>query len=308
MRLLDFTLSILILFCGVGCSQAPRIFPTRSAIHGSASAPISEALLRAGPNRSEIEKALHDAPPSQHEGMAFLVENMPDSDLQSLGSKYLLENVAMAYKAFNKAKWKSRVPKQLFLNDILPYACLSEKRDDSRKVLWDKAAPIVADCASPGESAHRLNQKLFPLLRARYSMNQTRGDQSPIETIANGKATCVGLAVLLVDACRAVGIPARVVSTPTWIDRRGTHAWVEIWDGDWHFAGAAEPNKAGLDHAWFNEIASKAIRDVPAFAIYASSFKKTGLAFPLSWAPSVHWVSAENVTDRYAPPPKISSP
>ena len=54
----------------------------------------------------------------------------------------------------------------------------------------------------------------------------------------------------------AVGIPARVAGTPMWTNMRGNHTWVEVWDGGWHFVGAAEPDPKGLDHTWFNGDAS----------------------------------------------------
>jgi hypothetical protein len=263
--------------------------------------PLAQALDRAGANGPQIEQALREAPASQREGMRFLVENMPDTDLRTLTSNYLLENVAIAYAALENSPWKARIPKDLFLNDILPYSCLNEKRDDSRRFLHEKAAPLVAGCDSPAEAAQRLNQKLFPLLNARYSTERKRPDQSPLETVESGKATCSGLSILLVDACRAVGIPARVAGTPMWTNMRGNHTWVEIWDGDWHFAGAAEPDPAGLDHGWFVGDASRAKPDVPEHAIYATSFKRTGTSFPLVWAPDVEWVPAVNVTERYLP-------
>src|SRR5207247_2709151 len=80
---------------------------------------------------------------------------------------------------------------------------------------------------------------------------------------------------------------------------RGNHTWVEIWDGEWHFAGAAEPDAAGLDHGWFVHDATTAKRDVPEHAIYATSFRRTGISFPLVWLPGDKSVSAVNVTDRY---------
>ena len=231
--------------------------------------------------------------------MRFLIENMPVTDLQTLQSSYLLTTVSMAYEARDTAPWKAQIPNALFLNDVLPYASLNEARDDSRKLLRDKSLPLIADCKTPAEAAHRLNAKLFPLLNARYSTERKRADQSPLETIASGKATCSGLSILLVDACRAVGVPARVVGTPMWTNLRGNHTWVEIWDGDWHFLGAAEPDEQGLDHGWFTHDASLAKKDMPQHAIYASSFQKTGLAFPLVWAENIRWVPAVNVTDRY---------
>jgi hypothetical protein len=84
-----------------------------------------------------------------------------------------------------------------------------------------------------------------------------------------------------------------------WTNLRGNHTWVEIWDGDWHFTGACEPDPNGLDRGWFKGDAAKARPDVPRHAIYASSFKKTGLAFPLPWRRGIDWVGAVNVTSRY---------
>ena len=112
-------------------------------------------------------------------------------------------------------------------------------------------------------------------------------------------ASCTGLSVLLVDACRALAIPARVVGTPRWTDNSGNHTWVEIWDNGWHFTGACEPNGHDLDKAWFIDRASQALRDDPLHAIYAVSYRRTGQNFPLVWARGENGVSAVNVTDRY---------
>ena len=263
------------------------------------SSAVEKVLTTSGANRMELEKALALVQVSQRDGLEFLLVNMPEPDLASLSASYLLENIDIAYHGLAAAPWKDEISKALFLNEILPYSCLSEMRDESRKVRADKAAALIAGCKTPGEAAQRLNQKIFPLLNARYSTERKRPDQSPLETVESGKATCSGLSILLVDACRAVGIPARVAGTPMWTNMRGNHTWVEVWDNGWHYAGAAEPDANGLDHGWFAGDAAKAQRDVPEHAIYASSFRKTGTTFPLVWAPEIKWVNAENVTDRY---------
>ena len=265
-------------------------------------APVAQAITRAGSNQAEIKVALRTVPPAQREGMEFLVANMPDEDLRTLSSKFLVNNVALAYQAWQEAHWKASVPKELFFNDVLPYASLTEAREDFRGQLRQKSLPLINGCKTPGEAAMRLNDKLFPLVNVRYSTERQRPDQSPQESMASGKASCSGLSILLVDACRAVGIPARVVGTPLWANMRGNHTWVEIWDGGWHFVGASEPDAQGLDHAWFTHDASEATQDDPLHAIYATSFQKTGLAFPLVWAMDNHSVPAVNVTDRYAAP------
>lgn len=297
LRLIHGALFFLVLIAACAASGASPKAVTTARWWSPA---VEKALAQAGANRAELTAALKQVPVAQRAGMQFLIENMPARDLVRLPAKFLLSHVALVYDGYDTAPWKGNIPQDVFLNDVLPYACLNEKRDGSFAFLRAKAAPLVIGCRTPGEAAQRLNEKLFPLLSVRYSTERKRPDQSPLETIASGKATCSGLSILLVDACRSVGIPARVAGTPLWADGRGNHTWVEVWDDGWHFTGAAEPDPKGLDLGWFVGDAAQAKRDVPEHAIYASSFQKTGLAFPLVWAPDIAWVPAVNVTDRYA--------
>ena len=264
--------------------------------------PAVEAALRlAGTNRVELQRAVERVPPAQRPGLAFLLEHMPDADRSQLSADFLLENTELAYAALASAPWREQLTPELFLNDVLPYVCVNEAREAWRSKVRAISLPLVADCRTPTEAARRLNEKLFPLVKVKYSTQRRRADQGPLETMDSGIATCTGLSILLIDACRSVGVPARLVGTPLWANLRGNHTWLEIWDGDWHFLGAAEPDPAGLDHGWFVHDASEARRDEPKHAIYASSFRRTGLAFPMVWAKDVDWVPAVNVTDRYVP-------
>jgi hypothetical protein len=263
------------------------------------SAEIEAALKRAGDNRGQIEKALDDVPLEHRAGMEFLVENMPDRDLASLSAEFLLANVHFAYVARDKAPWKDSLPEDVFLNNVLPYASVNERRDDWRKDFYERFMPLVKDARTPTEAAVILNKQAFGLLDVRYSTERRKPDQSPYESIEAKTASCTGLSVLLIDACRAVGVPARFVGTPLWADKSGNHSWVEIWDDGWHFTGACEPSGDVLDSAWFEQRASEAKRDDPLHAIYASSFQRTPQTFPLVWDRSIDYVHAVNVTDRY---------
>ena len=98
----------------------------------------------------------------------------------------------------------------------------------------------------------------------------------------------------MTDALRSVGIPARIAAIEMWPDESGNHTWVEVWDGQWHYLGAAEPTV--LDRTWFTDKASKTDARHP---IYATSFKKTDLKFPLRWAPNLKFVPAVDVTKKY---------
>lgn len=261
---------------------------------------VDSILKQGGTNQAELTAALEQTPAEQRAGMKFLIENMPPRDLESLSSSFLLENVSLAYEVAGQVPWAKGIPEEIFLNDVLPYASVNEQRDNWRKRLHDLCVPLVKDCKTAGEAAQAINQKLFGQLKVKYSTKRRIPDQGPFETMETGVATCTGLSILLVDACRSVGVPARVVGTPLWVNKSGNHTWVEIWDGAWHFAGAAEADPNGLDRGWFVGNASQAVKDIPEHSIYASSFRKTGLSFPLSWARKIDYVSAVNVTDRYA--------
>ena len=275
---------------------------------------VDSALKRVGENAPQLRQAIDKAPDDQKEGVRFLIAYMPKRDLTSLSADFLLKNVRCAYRAWNAAPWKDRISKEMFLNDVLPYAGINERRDDWREDFYKRFAPLVAGAKTPTEAAVILNQKIFPMLEVRFSRKRPKADQSPYESIEAGMASCTGLSVLLVNACRAVGAPARLAGTPLWTNKSGNHSWVEIWDGDWHYTGAAEPSGGKLDRAWFSSRAATALKDHRLHAIYAASFKPTGVTFPLAWDRKADYVHAVNVTPRYAKPgqrkkaPNDSSP
>ncbi len=262
-------------------------------------AEVEQALTKARDNRPELEKALAAVPREQRKGMAFLIANMPDADLRALKADFLLTNCALAYRARQEAPWGANIPEDVFLNDVLPYANVDEKRDAWRQEFFDLGMPIVKGCRTPSAAAQRLNAEVFRKLHVKYSTQRKAANQSPRESIAGGTASCTGLSIVLSDACRAVGVPARLVGTPLWANNRGNHTWVEIWDHGWHFTGACEPDPNGLDRGWFVADAAQARKDSFEHAIYAARFEKTNLHFPLVWAPGNKDVPAENVTDRY---------
>ncbi len=271
---------------------------------GGVNAVIGAALERAGDNAVELKRALDTAPEGQKDAVKFLIGYMPERDLKSLSAEFILTNVRFAYRAWNESPWKNDIDRKLFFNDVLPYACINERRDDWREDFYTRFKPLVADAASPGAAAVIVNENLCKLLNVRFSRKRKKPDQSPYETMETGLASCSGLSVLLVDACRAVGVPARFAGTPLWADRSGNHSWVEVWDGGWHYTGGGEPSAGKLDRAWFTGKAKTAQRDHPRHAIYATSFKRTGLTFPLVWdrRGRIDYVYAVNVTDRYAKP------
>jgi hypothetical protein len=234
-------------------------------------------VCRAG----ELEKAVATAPEEQKAAMKFLVDNLPAKDAETITADYLLENVRLAFEARNATTWARAVPEEVFFNDVLPYSSVHEDVDRWRPGFFAKFMPLVKSCTSTTEAAQALNAKIWDILDVHYNVKRDKPDQSPSHSMRIHMASCTGLSILLVDACRSVGVPARFVGCK-WRKIDGNHSWVEIYDGGkWSHIGAedfSEPN-----HTWFEIHAKDAIPRDARYAIQAASWKKTDEPFRLAF-------------------------
>jgi hypothetical protein len=292
----------ILIFSGMNSLVAACFFAGAVAF-GQAGEALDAALAKAGDNRAELEAFIATAQKMHGDlgqrAARFLVEGMPPGDLTSIDRGFLTENLDLAMKARKEFPWCAQLPEELFFNDVLPYASLDETRERWRPGFYKKCRAIVAKASTATEAAQALNSQLFNLINVHYNTGRKRPNQSPAESVEQGRATCTGLSIILVDACRSVGIASRVAGTPLWTNKRGNHTWSEIWDGGWHFTGSDEYAAAGLNRGWFVGAASKADKSNWEYSIYATSWKKTGTRFPMVWDIDATQVSAFNVTDRY---------
>ena len=261
-------------------------------------APVTEALTQAGDKADTWQAMLRDVPEAHRKGMAFLIENMPERDLRDLDPQWIRDDVALAYEAWKGAPWAAQISEDLFFDAILPYAHVSEPRAPWRAMMRDRFLESVKDCKTPTEAVQVLNRTVFPTLKVKYSRQRKRADQNLQESMEIGMASCTGLSVILADACRAVGVPARLAGIANWPNKRGNHTWVEVWDGEWHFTGAAEP-AAELNQTWFENDAALATPGSRRTGVWAATWRRTGDWFPMVWAPDVKRLPP--VTGTWAP-------
>lgn len=202
--------------------------------------------------------------------------------------------------------WSRQIPEAIHTMYVLPDTHLDERRDDWRREFHDKFAPLVKDCKTSGDAAVTLNAKMWDVIKVHYHpTKRPKPCQSPYESIAAGYASCTGLSILLANACRSVGVPARVVGTPAWTvpegdvngNHAGNHTWVEIWNGCWRFLGASE--NTALDETWFVGNAARATTGNPDHAIYASTIAPSSKRWPMVWSPADKSIRALDVTPFY---------
>jgi hypothetical protein len=299
---LFFTLSTHLLWADQNTPKRPsaqQIQATLELIPEAYQPPVKKALKGAGKNGLELIRAITFASAEQREGVAFLLANMPRRDLRSISFELLIENVQLAYKVREQVPWGKDIPQDIFLNDVLPYASVNEQRDNWRADFYQRFLKTAQDSGTIEKTVMTLNKAAFETLQVSYdAVKRPKPDQSPYESMKAHYASCTGLSIVLVDVFRSVGIPSRLAGIPLWKDRSGNHTWVEVWDaGQWHHIGAAEPGP--YDQAWFTQKASETDPSDPDHRIYAASFERTNLKFPLVWNPRIHYVYAVDVTGRY---------
>ena len=267
-----------------------------------------DKAIDSSPRAGELRAMLNELDGAEREDMEFLLINMLSSDRDNMSLELLKENVVYANIAREKYEWAKTLPKEVYQHDVLPFHVVDEVRDAWRKELYEMFAPAVDTCKTMYDAVCAVNANIPQLTGVHYNTKREKTNQSPRESMRQGMASCTGLAILLVDAYRAVGIPARFAGTASWHDNRGNHSWTEVWlDGQWRVTEYYFPSQ--LDHLWFMADASKAKAEDRTYAIYATRFGKADDWFPMVWADGdvegrpieelPRTIGAENVTERY---------
>jgi hypothetical protein len=221
----------------------------------------------------------------QEDALWYLVQFMPQSDLDTLPIDTVRDTVAYAFaaqRAFpfwginattTSSSNKTLIPWAIFLNDVLPYATLTEQRDNWRPLFFEyfsSHAPALTDgtITNIDAAVRWMNQFAWNIVAPPIVFNASGNptglnEYSPFEVMAAHYASCTGLSVFLVSCLRSIGIPARVAGTPHWnLGNKtcpqgdaspdcGNHDWVEVWsdDGAWSFVD--ERGQIALNTSWF---------------------------------------------------------
>ena len=258
---------------------------------------LHTALEKSGERKDSLQYFLNTVPMRQYEAASFLIAYMPERDLKSLSIPYIQDQLDGAYKVRKEFSWCAKLPDSIFFNEVLPYYCFDEDRDNWRNDFYLKFAPLVKDSKDVRQAIKAVNANIRDILSVDYNTNRSIVNISPFQSMKEKMATCTGLSFLLVDAFRSVGIPARMAGTPMWTNMKGNHSWVEVWvDGEWYFT---EYYPEDLNKSWFIADAGRADISNPRHWIYASSYKPKETYFQLEWDTLSKAVHAENVTKRY---------
>jgi len=181
-------------------------------------------------------------------------DNSNDDDPDGLSDGLVGAAIHFALQAKRDFACADAVPRHIWHEYVLNYASLNEGRTSVRKLLRKRLVePLFMNNNSDNnenrtiaETVRLINTHMWTLLASSSSSNDNNASSSivfvagqtpaifdPTSVLAFGYASCTGLAILMVEALRAAGVPARVAGTAAWNGDRskGNHNWVEVWTG-----------------------------------------------------------------------------
>lgn len=257
---------------------------------GSSRARLERVLDAAGSNAGELVAAWRDVTSSRRSTMVHLIANLPPRDARTMPAPFLIEQVELAHESFEGSPWHTGVPEAVFLDAVVPPFHIDERRDDWRRDFVSRFRDLAWSASTQEDAVRTLNREMYRSLGITFDANKRlTNEQSPYQSIRQGCASCTGMSILLANACRAAGIPARVAGIPEW-PTGDNHTWIEVFDpidDRWHWVEAY--GDGGYDEGWWvekvREIAASDPVD-PRHRIWAATWTRADSVpdrMPLWW-------------------------
>eukprot|EP00586_Coscinodiscus_wailesii_P000602 CAMPEP_0172482798 /NCGR_PEP_ID=MMETSP1066-20121228/9412_1 /TAXON_ID=671091 /ORGANISM="Coscinodiscus wailesii, Strain CCMP2513" /LENGTH=269 /DNA_ID=CAMNT_0013246213 /DNA_START=97 /DNA_END=906 /DNA_ORIENTATION=- len=231
------------------------------------------------------------------ESLGFVQPDQNSSLPDGLGHRIVTSTIQYALDAKTTYPWTNEIPKDVYLEYVLPFASVDEARNNWRQLMTETLAPIIAPLLSEKdvtirEVVHVVNKNVWDVFGGiTFKLKQTPLIYDPMSTIAFKYASCTGVSLFFVAALRSVGIPARLAGTPAWNNQieNGNHSWVEVWcNGGWMFMEGA-PAAGHVPGVFFDQCnfwfcnPTKFDGKTKVFAARYSKDKAGGVFFPMSW-------------------------
>lgn len=154
-------------------------------------------------------------------------------DLECISADYLINNIELAFEAWESHPWGKTIDFDSFCEEILPYRIDNEPLEDWRRKVLASYREIDnrlrADSSmTAGQACTIVNRLLpeyswvtYPVPPMNYSM-----------LTATPRGTCDEMCALAMFTMRALGIPVVMDFTPNWPNRTSGHAWNSVNIGD----------------------------------------------------------------------------
>ncbi len=168
-------------------------------------------------------------------------------DLQQLKASYLIENIDLAFDAWQQAPWHKSVSFQHFCNFILPYKNFSEYPESWRASLRQYYAHLLGNTKRDSAMIKiccQLNDELRIKFRYTDHLNDYPGRISINNLLKGQRGNCSDMANFAAYASRSLGLPVAIDYTPQWGNYHDGHVWNALIENDRqsHFFMGTEGN------------------------------------------------------------------
>lgn len=154
------------------------------------------------------------------------------SDLEAITAGYLITNIDLAFRAWERFGGGARYPFDVFCNYVLPYRDGNEPIDDWREKGYERFGSVLDSLADPLAIARHIvsrSEVHYNAGMARYPYPLAFG-----EVTGSGMGSCEHMSFYLTQALRAVGVPAATEIVPAWANRSAGHQWNMVLDTTGH--------------------------------------------------------------------------
>lgn len=149
-------------------------------------------------------------------------------DLDVITADYLIQNIDLAFEAWDRYKKSFSYTFDDFCNYVLPYRDGHEPLDNWRKEGFDKFGFLLDSLSAPLDIA----KYIIPNLKIYYNVGMSKYPYPlSFEEIKHaGRGSCEHLSFYLTQSLRAIGIPAASEIIPVWANRSSGHRWNVVKD------------------------------------------------------------------------------
>ena len=224
------------------------------------------------------------------------IENKPDTiiyDYDLVTAKYLINNIDLAFKAWEEFPWAKHINFQQFCEYILPYRSTNEPLENWRSYFYKKYQWVrdsIKNSDDPVEAAILINNdiKSWFTFDSRFYRQST--DQGLEEMLKNKMGRCEDMTNLAIYAMRAMAIPVMSDFTPYWAKTGNNHAWNAIIDKN----GRVIIFMGGLNNPGEYELEQAKAK------VYRKTFAKQPnslAAIKPKWEKAPHYINRDNIID-----------
>ncbi len=149
-------------------------------------------------------------------------------DYSVITADYLIENIYLAFEAWNNNPWAKRLSFDQFCEYVLPYRGSSEPLDEWRAYFVNQFSWVkdsLTDPTDPLEAATIINNSIKSWFRFDPIYYRHPTDQGIMEMLESKAGRCEDMTNLAIFAMRANGVPVMSDFTPYWANSGNNHAW-----------------------------------------------------------------------------------